>query len=174
MLDAEEYFHLALHASSIGNPHASLVYLRRVLQQDPQNAGALYLLATVHAELGLVERAIHGIEAVLAIDPQLTIAHLQLAMLLLFETQRRAEARSHLMHVTATGDESLQTYAEALIAVTDDDIPLATEKLESAIAKTGENTPFTTLMRSLLEQLDQQRLTGEESETMGVYGHTGS
>lgn len=154
MLDVEEYFHLALHASSIGDPHACLVYLRQVLQQEPKNSGAMYLLATVHAELGLVERAIRGFESVLAVNPRLTIARLQLAMLLLlFDTKRRAEAKKHLMYVTATRDESLQTYAEALIAVAYDDIPLAAEKLELAISRTGEDTQFTALMKRLLEHL---------------------
>jgi predicted Zn-dependent protease len=159
MLDAEEYFHLALHASSIGDPHACLMHLGQVLHQEPKNAGATYLLATVHAELGLVERAIRGFESVLAVDPRLTIARLQLAMLLLlFDTKRRAEAKTHLMYVTATRDESLQTYAEALIAVADDHIPLATEKLERAISRTAEDTPFTSLMKRLLDHLKMGKL----------------
>ncbi len=162
MLDAEEYFHLAVHASFSGDHHACLMYLREVLQQEPRNAGAIYLLATVHAELGLVERAIRGIETVLAIDPRLTIARLQLAMLLLLGTKRRVEARAHLMQVIASRDESLQTYAEALLAVADDDMPLAKEKLQQVISQASKNAPFTSLMRRLLDRLANQHNTLED------------
>jgi len=45
MLDAEEYFHLALHASSMGDHHACMTYLEEVLQRQPRNARAIYLRA---------------------------------------------------------------------------------------------------------------------------------
>lgn len=162
MLDVEEYFHLALHASSVGDPHACLTYLRQVLQQEPKNSGAMYLLATVHAELGLVDRAIRGFESVLAVNPRLAIARLQLAMLLLlFDTKRRAEAKTHLMYVTAARDETLQTYAEALIAFAYDDIPRAVKKLELAISTAADDTQFISLMRRLLDHLKTERLDVE-------------
>ncbi|MET0535828.1 MAG: tetratricopeptide repeat protein [Steroidobacter sp.] len=159
MLDAEEYFQLALHASSAGDPHACMMYLRQVLRQEPRNAHAIYLLAAVHAELGLVDRAIRGIEAALSIEPDLTPARFQLAMLLLFETERRVEARRHLAQIATRFDEVLQPYAEALIAVADDDVPLAAKRLEVAISQTGQNTEFTSVMMRLLDRLkNKQRL----------------
>jgi hypothetical protein len=89
MLDVEEYFHLALHASSISDPHACMSYLDEVLQLQPANARALYLRAVQHAEVGLTERAVLGIETALSIEPGLEIARLHLGLLRLFDRGRR-------------------------------------------------------------------------------------
>src|SRR5262245_33438307 len=96
MLDAEEYFHLALHASAAGDHHACMTYLEQVLQREPLNARAIYLLAVQHAELGLTQRAVAGIKAALAIDPDLEIARFQLGLLLMFDRQEPREAKSYL------------------------------------------------------------------------------
>ena len=73
MLDAEEYFHLALHASAMGDHHACMTHLEEVLQRQPRNARAIYLLAVQHAELGLLQRAVAGIKTALMIEPDLEL-----------------------------------------------------------------------------------------------------
>lgn len=166
MLDAEEYFHLALHASSATDRHACLTYLREVLRQQPTHARAMSLLAVVHAELGLIERAIGGLQAALDLDEGLDPARFQLALLLLFETDRRAEARLHLIRLADGGDGALRPYAEALIAVVDDDTALAVQRLESAIAHTPGNADFTLLMRRLSDGLK----TGRERHSLRYRG----
>src|SRR4051794_17266108 len=94
--DADEYFHLALHASSVRDPHACMAYLDEVLRRQPAHARALYLRAVQHAELGLVDRAAQGIRAALAIEPALEIARFHLGLLLLFDRKCTAEAKQHL------------------------------------------------------------------------------
>lgn len=84
MFDADEYLHLALHASGTGDHHACMRYLEEVLQREPRSACAIYLLAVQHAELGLTQRAITGIKTALSIDPDLEIARFQLGLLLMF------------------------------------------------------------------------------------------
>jgi tetratricopeptide (TPR) repeat protein len=159
MLDAEEYFHLALHATSVTDRHACLTYLQEVLRQQPMHARAMSLLAAVHAELGLIERAIGGMEAALDLDEDLDPARFQLALLLLFETDRRTEARMHLIRLADGRNGTLRPYAEALIAVADDDTVLAVQRLESAIAHTPGNADFTALMRCLADGLKNQEGT---------------
>ena len=65
MLDAEEYFHLALHASASGRPSRLHDLPRRSAAAEPRNARAIYLLAVQHAELGLMQRAVAGIKTAL-------------------------------------------------------------------------------------------------------------
>ena len=151
-LDADEYFQLALHASSVGDHHACMSYLAEVLQQQPANARALYLRAVEHAELGLTERAVGGIKAALAIEPGLEIARFQLGLLLL-DRNRRQEAKQYLLELGSSGDVVLRTFAEAMIAIAENDTAQARDKLSFGLAQTSKNKPLTLLMKRLLDQL---------------------
>lgn len=57
--------------------------LQRVLECDPDNLHAQYLLAIQHAQLGLYDRAEQRLRAVLARLPGFVVARFQLAQLLL-------------------------------------------------------------------------------------------
>ena len=81
MLDAEEYLHLAIHATQHQQHHAALEYLHKSLELSPENAKAIFLLAAEHAELGLFGRAIKGMLQALELDPQLDFARYQLGIL---------------------------------------------------------------------------------------------
>jgi Flp pilus assembly protein TadD len=152
-LDVDEYFHLALHASSVGEHHACMSYLEEVLEQQPANARALYLLAVQYGELGLVERAVSGIKSALAIEPALEIARLHLGLLLLFDRDRPAEAKDYLLALGSSTDCTLRTYAGAMIALADGDRARAREMIAFALTQPAANQPLAALMRRLLEQI---------------------
>jgi tetratricopeptide (TPR) repeat protein len=133
-LDADEYFHLALHASSVSDPHACIAYLEEVLQRQPANARALYLRAVQYSELGLTERALSGIREALAIDPALEIARFHLGLLLLFEGDRAKEAMEYLHELGSSSNDDLRRYSQALEALVDDQFPPAREKLALGLA----------------------------------------
>jgi tetratricopeptide (TPR) repeat protein len=153
MFDAEEYFHLALHASSVGDHHACMSYLEEVLQQEPRNARAIYLLAVQHAEIGLTERAIGGIKAALSIEPGMEIARFQLGLLLLFDKRRPAEAKDYLARLSGSTDRALRAYSEAMIAIADNDSALAQEKLALGLSSTTGSTALSSLMRRLFDDM---------------------
>jgi DNA-binding CsgD family transcriptional regulator len=162
MFDADEYLHLALHASSVGNHHACMTYLKELLQQQPAHAFAIHLLATQHAELGLYERAIKGMTAALAINPQLQIARFQLGMLLL-DRQRATEAKQQFAMLADTQDPALRLYCRALTALADGNAPLASERLTSGLACKQANPAMASQMRRVLELLSRNgEATGDE------------
>jgi tetratricopeptide (TPR) repeat protein len=174
MLDAEECLHLALHASSVGNHHACMTYLKQGLQQQPGNARAIYLLAAQHAELGLLERAIGGMKAAIAIEPGLEIARLQLGLLLL-DRNRGNEAREHFSALAKASDHTLRLCSEAMMAVADNDSAVAGQKLSLAISQSS-NRALSVLMQRLLEILsnaaavDTDRPDGQENQVnLGAY-----
>jgi len=152
-LDAEEYFHLALHASSVNDTHACIEYLDEVLERQPANARALYLRAVQHAELGLTERAVSGIRAALAIEPALEIARFHLGLLLLFDRGRAQEAKHHLLELGGGRDRELRRYAEVLIALVDNDRAAPRARLDSALAETSSDQPLAAFMKRLLDHL---------------------
>ena len=150
--DVEEYLHLAIHASSVGNPHACMTYLKEVLEQQPEHATALYLLAIQHAEIGLLERAISGLQAALAMKPELDIARFQLGMLLI-DRRRPAEAKAQLAALKGCRDPALRAYGEGMIALADNNLVLAREKLALGFSHPATNAALSVLMRRLLDGL---------------------
>lgn len=174
-LDADEYFHLALHASSVGDHHACISYLAEVLRQQPAHARALYLRAVEHAELGLIERAVSGIKAALAIEPGLEVAHLLLGLLLI-DRNRPQEAKEYLLKISRSADHVMRMYAEAMIALADNDFAQAREKLALGLAQTSKNQPLGALMKRLLDQLSDRAKpaaaageSGREHVLLGAY-----
>jgi tetratricopeptide (TPR) repeat protein len=153
MLDAEEYFHLALHASAAGDHHACMNYIEEVLQREPRNARAIYLLAVQHAELGLTQRAITGIKSALAIDPDLEIARFQLGLLLMFDKSEPAEAKNYLQRLCSSDNRALRAYSEAMIAIADNEPVRARQKLAIGLSESSPDSPLSTLMRQLFERL---------------------
>jgi tetratricopeptide (TPR) repeat protein len=153
MLDAEEYFHLALHASSMGDHHACMTYLEEVLQREPRNARAIYLRAVQHAEIGLTQRAVNGIKTALSIEPDLDLARFQLGLLLLFDINQPAEAKDYLQRLCRSQNLALRAYSEAMIAIVDNEPTLARQKLAIGLAESPPDSQLPVLMRRLFELL---------------------
>jgi tetratricopeptide (TPR) repeat protein len=153
MLDAEEYFHLALHAGATGDHHACMTYIEEVLQREPQNARAIYLLAVQHAELGLTLRAISGIKAALSVDPDLEIARFQLGLLLMFDRNEPQEAKSYLQRLGTSENRALRAYSQAMIAIADNEPAVARQKLAIGLAESAPDSTLATLMRRLFERM---------------------
>jgi tetratricopeptide (TPR) repeat protein len=153
MLDPEEYFHLALHASAAGDHHACMSYIEEVLQRQPRNARAIYLLAVQHAELGLMQRAITGIKAALSIDPELEIARFQLGLLLMFDKNEPQEAKRYLERLGSSENRALRAYSQAMIAIADNEPALARQKLAIGLTESSSDAPLSTLMRRLFERM---------------------
>lgn len=175
MFDIEEYLHLAIHASSVGNHHACMTYLKEVLQQQPANAIALYLLAVQHAELGLNDRAVKGLQASLAIRPDLEMARFQLGVMLL-DKKRLSEAREQFAALRGSRAPALRTYCEGMMAVADDDRVLAREKIVLGLSVQDGNPALAALMRRVLERLSREKATevvdAPEPLFLGAYRQT--
>jgi tetratricopeptide (TPR) repeat protein len=153
MLDAEEYFHLALHAGAMGDHHACMSYLEEVLQREPRNARAIYLMAVQHAELGLTQRAIAGIKTALTIEPDLELARFQLGLLLLFDCSQPSEAKDYLQRMRLSPNRALRAYSEAMIAIADNELTLARQQLAIGLSEASPDAPLSMLMRRLFERL---------------------
>ena len=141
MLEANEYLHLAIHASQENNHHAALDYLERALKQEPNNPGVRYFQAAEYAGLGLFPRAILCMSEVLELDPGMDLARFQLGLLHL-QQQAPEQARSAFETLFANGtDESLRTFADAYVSLIDEDQQVAIGKFERGLA-ICENLPL--------------------------------
>ncbi|MBB6091184.1 tetratricopeptide (TPR) repeat protein [Povalibacter uvarum] len=178
VLDADEYLHLAFHASAHGQHHACLSYLKEVLSLQPRNATALYLLATQHADLGLHARAIAGMKSALAIDPGLEAARFQLGWMLM-DAGAVAEAKTHFGTLATSADQAMQSYASALGALADGNIVAAKSHIESGLSRKVGNPGLTNIMMQLLAKLSNAKAATPASEAgtapapinLGAYGN---
>jgi tetratricopeptide (TPR) repeat protein len=164
MLDAEEFFHLALHASAAGDHHVCMTYIEEVLQREPRHARAIYLLAVQHAELGLTQRAITGIKAALLIDPDLEIARFQLGLLLMFDKNEPREAKAYLERLAGSENRALRAYSQAMIAIADNESALARQQLAIGLSESSPDSPLSTLMRRLFERMSSGIVLPNASE----------
>lgn len=108
--------------------------LQQVLERDPDNLHAQYLLAIQHAQLGLYERAEQRLRAVLERVPQFVVARFQLAQLLLMRADQdpaRGDAREWLRPVLRA-PAPLGDYARALHAAAGGDTARACALIEAA------------------------------------------
>jgi hypothetical protein len=134
MLDAEEYLHLAFHASAAREHHACMSYLKEALKLEPRNATAMYLLAVQHADLGLHARAIAGTQAALAIEPGMEAARFQLGWMLM-DADAVAESKAQFAMLYDSADPAMQSYARAMTALADKDVPLAVARLQEGLLR---------------------------------------
>lgn len=155
-LDNDELLRLALDAMNTGRDAESLELLKSLLERDPGNTYARYLLAAQHAQLGMMDRAEEGFRSVVAGAPELEVARFQLGQLLLLKGQVD-EARSVFAPLAAApAGHALGSYARALTAASFEDVGTAVSELEQGLSCTQDIPALAGDMRRLLEQLGGQ------------------
>ncbi len=150
-LDNEELLRLAIDAINTQRQADGLVLLKTVLERDPTNTGAIYMLAGQHAQLGLMDRAEAGFRQVLQADPSLATARFQYGQLLLSQ-ERKTEAVEVLAPLLERQDE-LGAYARALHAAAQDRAADTVRELAHGLAQPQTNAALAIDMRRLRDQL---------------------
>jgi len=105
--------------------------LKTVLEREPDNLHAQYLLAIQHAQLGLFERAEERLRALLTVVPEFVVARFQLAQLLVMRGTAK-DAREWLQPVLIQADP-LGAYARGLLAAAEGDRDGACAAIEAAL-----------------------------------------
>ena len=153
VLDAKENLHLAINAMTRDEHHAALNYIKEVLALEPKNADALYLLGAEHAELGLYDRAIEEIEQALQIDANIEMARFQLGLLYLKVNQLDGAAAAFTYLIDRSNVDSLAAYATGLLALCNNDVLRAREKIALGLSITNDNPALKKDMQKLLTNL---------------------
>jgi predicted Zn-dependent protease len=153
-LDNPALLQLAFAAIAQARDVEAVRLLKTVLERDPGNLHAQYLLAIQHAQLGLFERAEERLRAVLAAVPHFVVARFQLAQLLVMRGTAK-DAREWLLPLL---DEPapLGAYAEGLLAAIDGEPARACALIEAAL-RLPQTVP--TLAQDMLRLCQQLRET---------------
>ncbi|MGO4263027.1 tetratricopeptide repeat protein [Lysobacter sp. TAB13] len=150
-LDNPALLQLASAAIAQARDVEAVRLLKTVLERDPGNLHAQYLLAIQHAQLGLYERAEERLRAVLSAQPQFVVARFQLAQLLLMRGTVK-DAREWLLPVLEQG-APLGAYAQGLLAAAEGDAARACGLIEAALLLPQPVPVLAGDMRRLCEQL---------------------
>lgn len=171
LLDAEELLSLATRAIDRRDPEAALVYLKRLLELSPDDGHALYLLGAVHAEIGMVERAIAEMTRAVEREPGLAIARFQLGMLLVLDgpPERAYEAWRPL---AALGpDDPLVLFTRGMEHFIHDRYAEAVADLSRGIEQNADNPALNRDMAKILQ--GAQEALAEEGGAASDRGATG-
>lgn len=155
LLDTEELFQFAIRSIQAGDHEAGLNYLKQVLVNEPLHARALYLQAAEHAELGLFERAMAGMEQALQQDPNIELARFQLALLYL-RFSRADEAKTQLQQLSDAPDPGIRLCARGVYEMANNEFQAAHDTLHLAVQQLDHNPSLREDMRRLAEQAQLQ------------------
>lgn len=149
-LNAEELLHLALHATNHDEPEKAVVHLKRLLQIEPENAQALYLLGALHAEIGMHEQAETEMSKALEIDPKLFTARFQLGLLQL--TSGRIDAATKTWEaLDALGStHAFYLFKTGMLHLVRDEFASCVEAIKAGIAANDFNEDLNNDMRRVM------------------------
>lgn len=153
LLDADELLHLAMTAINAGQHPQAMAMLKQAQKQDPENALIIYLLAAEHAQVGMFDRAMEGMERALAKAPDLQMARLQLG-LLYTARDRLGDARP--LFETLSGlpeNDPLHWFGEGLLALLEERLDDCRTALQQGIQLNQGNPSLNGDMQRILAQL---------------------
>jgi len=153
-LNTRELMHMAIHASANGRPDDGVRALKELLAQEPDNAGAHFLLAADYAEIAMLDESVKHYEKAIELEPKLDLARMQYA-LLLTALDRLDEADAVLQHFLVEEPATCFTdFAKGLQFLFAEDLANARSHIASGISQNNVNEELNEDMRRLIEQID--------------------
>jgi tetratricopeptide (TPR) repeat protein len=150
VLDAQEYLHLAIKSSREGLHQQALEQLHKCLDIDPTNATATFLLAAEHAELGMFDRAIKGMESALQLDAGLEMARLQLGMLYARQGENNQAINMWRALADRTEDPALTLFAQGFTLLCEGETQRGVELLKEGAQKNVNNAALNTSINDVI------------------------
>lgn len=138
-LDAEELFHLGLHALRNDDPHEAIECLKQCLDMKPADARAAYLLGATYAQIGMYDRAKESLQQSVLLNPDEHTAVFQLGLLHL--TSGDVElGRSTWERLDKLGSEHfLHLFKSAMLALVADDFARCVALIDAGVQANSGN-----------------------------------
>jgi tetratricopeptide (TPR) repeat protein len=158
-LTAEELMHLAMHAIGQDSPDKAISLLKRLLEMEPQNGKAHYLLGAVHAEIGMYDVAAEEMARAMDLEPDLHTARFQLGLLNL-TSGRLEEAQRIWDGLDVLGDrDPLYLFKTGMLHLVKDEFEPCVAALKAGIELNTFNEDLNNDMRRVMSDA-QKAMTG--------------
>lgn len=150
--DDDELLHLAIHASEHNQTDKAITYVKLLLEQNPRHGKGRYLLGTLHAEIGLFDRAKEDIALAINHDDDIpAAAHFQLG-LLHFTSGDVTQAKTAWQALQARGEnDAFVLFARGLLRLAANEFEACIVDLERGIAANQLNEPLNNDMRHMVD-----------------------
>ena len=152
-LDREELLGLAEVALNKEDTETAIGYLKRALALDENDVMARYVLATIHASIGMHARAVEGIEHVLATEPDFHAARFQLGMIYLANGDNEGLLKAWEHFATLPEDDSFYLFRRGIEHYFFDREQECLEDLRMAIERNTEYPSMTEDMQNILNEI---------------------
>ncbi len=158
-LNADELMHLALHATQHDTPDKAISHLKRLLEMQPENGKAHYLLGALHAEIGMHDQAAKDMSKALDFDPELpATARFQLGLLHI-TAGRVEEAEQVWQPLDSLGEQdSLFLFKTGMLHLVRDEFEACAQALRNGIENNRINEDLNNDMQRVL--LDAEKAAG--------------
>ena len=158
-LDAEELLQLAIRASEANRHEEALSFLKRAIEQAPNDGKLYYMLGAEHAQIGLYDRAAEEMAKAVQLAPELHTAHFQLGLLHL-TSGRVPQAEAAWKPLDTLGaDHPLYVFKTGLLHLVRDEFEECAKHLKRGIALNTANPALNN---------DMQRVLGDVEKRLGV------
>ena len=152
--DSDELLHLAIHASLNGRIDDAIIKLKQLIEVDPVNPNAHFLLAADYAEIKLFDKSVLHYREVLNLRPDMSIARIQFA-LLLTALDNLDEAAQVLGYFSGLEGESYERFVhDGLIALHQERMLEARGAILKAIECNTDNAVLNSDLQKLVEGID--------------------
>lgn len=153
IINQAELLQLALDADKNNNRGVALSYLKEAVSRPDATAAAHYLLGAEYAQIQMYDRAIIEMETALQADPSLSLARIQLGLLLL-GAGAVTQAVSHLTPLVALPESTpLHCFGRGLLSLAREDFNDAMSFLNQGISINTDNAPLNTDMQRLIDDI---------------------
>lgn len=153
LLDAEELLQLAIRASESNRHEDALGFLKRAIDQSPDDAKLHYMLGAEHAQIGLYDRAAEEMAKAVALDPKLHTAHFQLGLLHI-TSGRVPEADGAWKALDSLGERHpLYLFKTGLLHLVRDEFEQCQDMLKRGIALNNFNEALNRDMQRVLDDV---------------------
>lgn len=156
-LTPPELLHLSLHASANDQPDKALQHLKQLLDIEPENAKAIYMMGALHAEIGMYEQAIEELRRAEALDASMVTATFQLGLLLLTQGNIE-EAELTWGKLDTLGDNhALVLFKKGMLHLVKDEFADCISALDRGIAANDFNDDLNSDMQRVLNDAHTAR-----------------
>lgn len=165
--DEEELMHLALRAVHLDKPQDAILFLKKLIEREPTNANAWYLLGAIHAEIGMYDRAKTDMATALQYEPNQSAASFQLGLLHL--TSGEADkAQSAWLSLDVLGEENYYyLFKRGLLSLSNDQFENCINDLTKGIVLNDDNEVLNTNMTRIVDAAKSAFNDSDNGESEG-------
>lgn len=156
-LDAQELLHLALSAMENNRDADAIGLLKRGLVLDPEDGRLHYLLGAVHAQLGMVERALAELQRAVELAPEIEMAHFQLGLLHLTSGDVDAARETWVALGELGAEHPLSFFISGMLHLVADEFDACIADLQRGIAVNEEHESLNRDMAKVIDAAEQAR-----------------